>query len=60
MKQALAVLPETPASAAAIFGHTGTGSAQPTREPLTYVNKEQASEAPYAKKEGGPIEAAWK
>jgi hypothetical protein len=28
MKQALAVLPETPASAAAIFGHAGTGSAQ--------------------------------
>ena len=56
MKQALEVLSET--SGAAIFGHVDTGSAQPTREPLTYVNKEKASGAHYAKKEDGLIEAA--
>jgi len=50
MKQALEVLSETSAAAAAIFGHVGTGSAQPTREPLTYVNKEKASRATMPKK----------
>jgi hypothetical protein len=58
MKQTLEILSETSASAAAIFGHVDTGSVQPTREPLTYVNKKKAFRAHYAKKEDGLIEVA--
>jgi hypothetical protein len=58
MKQALAVLPEPlPPPPPSLVMPARVRRSQP-RNLLTYVNKEQASKAPYAKKDGGPIEAA--